>query len=87
MSLPDGFIVVYFNKFMTKIFGASWRTSFWSLMSVVSGCSAAITQYVMDSGANKKLITGLTVGFAVLARLISDFNSKDKQVSGTDKTA
>jgi hypothetical protein len=85
MSLPDGFIWIYFNQFMTKIFGSSWRTSFWSLLSALSGCSAAIIQYVMESGSNKKLVTGLTVGFAILARLISDFNSKDKQVTGSDK--
>jgi uncharacterized membrane protein len=80
--MQDGFIGIYFNQFMTKIFGTSWRTSFWGLMTIISGSSAAITQYVMESGANKKMITGITVGLAILSNVIKDFNTKDKQVSG-----
>jgi hypothetical protein len=69
------------NTFMTKIFGASWRTTLWGGIAVLS---AFITQYpdlvgaILEPAMAKKVfsISALISGFITFSK------SKDKNVTG-----
>jgi hypothetical protein len=84
--MEEGIFSKYLNKVMNYLFGSSWRTSFFGLVTAVSASSAIITQYLTDLGTNKKYISGGLIAVAVISNFIKDVNSKDRQVTGTDKS-
>jgi hypothetical protein len=81
--MQDGFIFIWINTVMRKLFGVNWRTTFWGLVALITGSSTAIIQFMTEYVPNKKYIVGAGLAMTILANFVRDTQGKDKQVTGT----
>jgi hypothetical protein len=74
----DGILFKKINEIMTKIFGSSWRTSFYGLLTVLPQVAGQIQSYIASFGLSAKILNLTSLFFGVLTVL----NMKDRQVTG-----
>lgn len=66
------------NKFMTALFGTSWRTGFYGLLAFLPQIAQPLQEYCEKSHVPAKYLNLISFFFIVVAFL----NSKDSQVTG-----
>lgn len=70
------------QKFMVSLFGLSWRTSFYALLSFIAGAADLFQTYATDMGFPQPVLRSLTLAFGLIAL----WNAKDRTVTGTVKS-
>lgn len=63
---------------LIKIFGASWRTSLWGILSILPQIAKPVQDYLETQKISANTLNIVTMIFAVLFVL----TAKDKQVTG-----
>ena len=67
-----------FNRFMTKWFGRSWRTSLYGVLALLPQVAKPVMDYLTTVGAPDKALNAVSFIFALMFSLAA----KDRDVTG-----
>jgi hypothetical protein len=70
-------------RMMEAIFGVSWRSSLFAVLSYVAAMAAAIQQWVVDIGVPTKV----SISIAVTLKLIGSLMTGDSKVANSNTAA
>jgi hypothetical protein len=76
--MQDGIIFIWIDKAMTKVFGASWRTSLWGIVAIIPQIVKPVQDYLVLEKVSDNTLNIVSI----VAAIIFALNSKDRQVTG-----